>query len=52
MACDHCHGRFVALDPSGVPSTAAESDLLRRAEALLRSLEAQQSQDRRTPSAS
>jgi len=42
MACDHCHGRFVARDSSGTGGDAAEIDLLRRAEELLQSLDSRQ----------
>ena len=41
LVCDHCHGRFVARDTSNLrtdlPET--ESEILRRADALLQSLE-------------
>ena len=36
MVCQHCRGRFTARDPASSP---AEDDLLRRADALLQSLE-------------
>ena len=36
MVCEHCRGSFVARDPANAP---AEDDLLRRADALLQSLE-------------
>jgi len=47
MVCDHCHGRFVARDPESVPRgvVPCSDDLLRRADALLASLERQRSAD-------
>jgi hypothetical protein len=39
MVCDHCHGRFLAKDPAGTPCLDPNDDLLRRADALLRSLD-------------
>lgn len=36
MVCEHCRGRFTSRDPA---STPLEDDLLRRADALLQSLE-------------
>lgn len=52
MACDHCHGRFVARDPSSVSRGVSESDLLRRAEELLQSLDSQHMRDQHTHSTS
>lgn len=42
LACDHCHGRFVACDPDSKPAGAPLGyDLLRRADELLASLDRQ-----------
>jgi DNA-directed RNA polymerase subunit RPC12/RpoP len=38
LVCEHCHGRFVARDPASAPLDASD-DLLRRADALLQSLD-------------
>ena len=38
MVCEHCRGRFTARDPANATLDATE-DLLRRADALLHSLE-------------
>ena len=38
MVCEHCRGRFVARDPASAPAPL-QDDLLRRADALLESLE-------------
>jgi hypothetical protein len=52
MACDHCHGRFIARDTSNAACDTLESDVLRRAEELLQSLESQYLRDHRTSSTS
>jgi DNA-directed RNA polymerase subunit RPC12/RpoP len=38
LVCEHCRGRFIARDPASAPVDAAD-DLLRRADALLESLD-------------
>lgn len=35
VACEHCHGRFVACEPPSAPPALSDSALLRRAEELL-----------------
>ena len=47
MVCEHCRGRFTARDPASAP-LGTPDDLLRRADALLQSLDAELT--RRTPS--
>jgi len=45
VCCDHCNGRFVAEDPSGVESgsiTMTGHDLISRANRLLQAVEARQ----------
>jgi hypothetical protein len=41
VMCEHCHGTLVARDPAsgGIDGPHSEHDLLRRAEALLHSLD-------------
>jgi len=50
LACDHCHGRFVAADPANIRVDAGQptNELLQRADDLLRSLD-EQSVARRNP---
>ena len=48
VRCQHCHGQFVATDPSSArfDAAASESTLLRRADELLESVAQRKSQMR------
>lgn len=46
VVCQHCRGRFEAVDPASTPEVGSKSGLLRRAEELLESV-----QQHRTPPA-
>lgn len=48
VICEHCHGQFVARDPSSSPIAyeGTESELLQRANQLLQALDSQAPQRR------
>ena len=51
VVCQHCQGKFLAIDPAGVRGDYVDhgSALLRRADALLQSVAQRKPQDQESP---